>query len=70
MMDSITAVTVSSTYHIVIPKTICDALSIRPGQKMQVIQYQNRIELIPIRPIKATRGFLKGINTIIQREKS
>ena len=61
-------VTVSPKYQIVIPKVVRDALSIEPGQKVQVIQYLNRIELIPIRPMKSARGFLKGINTSIQRE--
>lgn len=61
-------VTVSPKYQIVIPKVIRDALSIQPGQKVQVLQYLNRIELIPIRSMKDARGFLKGIDTSIDRE--
>jgi len=61
-------VTVSSKYQVVIPRSIRKVLGIRPGQKVQVIQYENRIELIPLRPIKKTRGFLKGINTTVERE--
>jgi AbrB family looped-hinge helix DNA binding protein len=63
-----TLVSVSPKYQVVIPKAIREALDIQPGQKVQVIQYQNRIELIPIIPIKRARGFLKGIDTSVPRE--
>lgn len=62
------SVSVSPKFQIVIPKAIREALDIRPGQKVQVVQYQNRIELIPIIPIKRARGFLKGIDTTVARE--
>ena len=61
-------VTVSPKYQVVIPKEIRDALGLRPGQKMRVIEYDGRIEMIPDRDITELRGFLKGINTDIQRE--
>ena len=63
------SVTVSPKYQIVIPKTVREALHLRPGQKMQVIEYAGRVELIPERDIKELRGFLKGINTEFKREK-
>jgi AbrB family looped-hinge helix DNA binding protein len=62
-------VTVSPKYQVVIPKNIRDALKLRPGQKMRVIEYDGRIELIPDRDISELRGFLKGIDTSIEREK-
>ncbi len=62
-------VTVSPKYQVVIPKAIREALLLRPGQKMQVVGYDGRIELIPERDIKELRGFLKGINTEFKREK-
>ena len=62
------AVLVSPKYQVVIPRAVRDALRIRPGQRMQVIQYEDRIELIPIRPTHEMRGFLKGIDTPIERE--
>jgi len=62
-------VTVSPKYQVVIPKKIRDVLQLKPGQKMRVIEYDGRIELIPDRDIAELRGFLKGINTDIQREK-
>ncbi len=64
-----TAVTVSPKYQVVIPKEIRESLGIYSGQKIQVLTYRNRIELIPIRPMKKMRGFLKGINTKVRRDK-
>jgi len=61
-------VTVSPKFQVVIPRTVREALHLRPGQKMQVVQYEGRIELIPERDIKELRGFLKGINTEFERE--
>lgn len=61
-------VLVSPKFQVVIPRAIRKALSIQPGQKIQVLQYENRIELIPVRPIETMRGFLKGIDTTVDRE--
>jgi hypothetical protein len=43
-------------------------MGIVSGQKIQMIAYRNRIELIPIKPIAQMRGFLKGIDTEVIRE--
>jgi AbrB family looped-hinge helix DNA binding protein len=61
-------VTVSPKFQVVIPKEIRESLKLTPGQKIQALLYENRIELIPVRPIKKMRGFLKGIDTNIDRE--
>lgn len=61
-------VTVSPKFQIVIPRKVRQSLNLRPGQKMQVIEYDGRIELIPDRDISELRGFLKGINTDFERE--
>ena len=61
-------VLVSPKFQVVIPRAIREALNIRPGQKVQVIQYENRIELIPVRPTREMRGFLRGIDTTVDRE--
>ena len=41
---------------------------LEPGQKVQAIEYDNRVELIPVRPIAEMRGLLKGIDTTVERE--
>jgi AbrB family looped-hinge helix DNA binding protein len=65
---SMDAVIVSSKYQILIPKEIRESMGIVSGQKIQMIVYRNRIELIPIKPISQMRGFLKGIETEVARE--
>ncbi len=62
------AVTISPKYQVVIPKEIREKLGLSPGQKVEAIMYDNRIELIPVRPVKELRGFLKGIDTLVERE--
>jgi len=62
-------VILSPKYQVVIPKSVRNALNLRPGQKMQVIEYNGRIEFIPERDIAELRGFLKGINTEFEREE-
>jgi len=62
-------VTVSPKFQVVIPREVRESLSIKPGEKMQVINYADRIEFVLIRKIKDMRGFLKGINTTVVREK-
>lgn len=61
-------VTVSPKFQIVIPKRIRGKLGLFPGQKLQAILYGDRIELVPVRPIKEMRGFLKGIATTVEFE--
>ena len=63
------SVKVSPKFQVVIPKEIRESLRVLPGQRMQVIQYENRIELIPERDISELEGFLKGINTAFTREE-
>jgi AbrB family looped-hinge helix DNA binding protein len=61
-------VTISPKFQVVIPKAIREELGLLPGQMLQAIVYGERIELIPVRPITEMRGFLKGIETTIDRE--
>ena len=61
-------VTVSPKYQVVIPKKVRQALKITPGQKVRVVMYENRIQMIPILPMQEIRGFVKGIDTSIDRE--
>jgi AbrB family looped-hinge helix DNA binding protein len=61
-------VTISPKYQVVIPKTIRRKLGLSPGQKVQAIVYENRIELVPVRPVRKMRGFLKGIDSTVSRD--
>jgi AbrB family looped-hinge helix DNA binding protein len=68
MSSSITTVTVSSKFQVVIPKEIRKISGLKPGTKMTIIQYGNRIELIPIVAMKSLKGMFKGIDTKIERD--
>ena len=61
-------VTVSPKYQVVIPSRIRALLGVEPGQKVNVILYDNRIEMIPVRPVREARRFLRGIDTSVDRE--
>lgn len=63
-----TAVTVSPKFQVVIPLAVREQLHLEAGQKMQVIAYDNRIELIPLQPAAQLRGFLAGLDTAVERE--
>lgn len=63
-----TTVTISPKFQVVIPKEIREQLQLSPGQKVQAIVYEGRIELIPLRPTREMRGFLAGIDTEVERE--
>jgi AbrB family looped-hinge helix DNA binding protein len=60
--------TISPKFQVVIPQKVWQALELYPGQKVQVFAYNNRIELIPVRPISEARGLLAGMDTTIERE--
>ena len=62
-------VTVSPKYQVVIPSRIRKQLDMKPGQKVKMILYDNRIEMIPVKSMEEARGFLKGIDTTIEREQ-
>lgn len=63
------SVTLSPKFQVVIPRPIRDHLHLQPGQKMQVVEYRGRVELIPERDITELRGFVKGIPTHFERER-
>lgn len=62
------AVKISPKFQVVIPREVRERLHLVPGQRMQVLAYGNRIELIPEKDILEMRGFLKGIDTTVERE--
>lgn len=56
-------VTVSSKYQVVIPQKVREKMSLKPGQKIIVIEKDGVVHLIPEKPLKELRGFIKGITT-------
>jgi AbrB family looped-hinge helix DNA binding protein len=63
-------VTISSKYQIVIPRAIREKWNAKPGQKVRLIIYGNRLEVVPVRDIKKARGFLQGMSSDIEREEA
>ena len=61
-------VTVSTKFQIVIPREIRQSLNIVPGEVLQVFNYDGRLEFVRQQEIKKMRGFLKGIDTTIERD--
>ena len=68
MVRRMEQVKVSPKFQVVIPKPVRESLGITPGQRLQVVQYGDRIELVPVRDIGEMRGFLAGIDTRLERE--
>lgn len=61
-------VKLSPKFQVVIPKNVRLAMNLKPGQRIQVIPLENRIELVPERNLTELRGFLLGIDTGFERE--
>ena len=64
-----TVVTISARYQVVIPKDVREHLELTPGQRMQALPFKGRVELIPLEPIEAARGFVRGIDTDVPRDE-
>jgi AbrB family looped-hinge helix DNA binding protein len=62
------SVTISKKFQVVIPKKMRDSLNLKPGQKVQLVEYEGLIELVPIHEIKDLRGFVKDIDTQFEQE--
>lgn len=62
-------VTLSPKFQVVIPLAIREALHLTAGEKLRVLRYGDRVEFIPVRPVRQMRGFLRGMDTTIDREE-
>jgi AbrB family looped-hinge helix DNA binding protein len=67
MEGAMSTVTVSPKFQVVIPRQVREEFDIRPGEKVQVFVYEGRIELVPVRPLRRMRGFVRGIDTSVER---
>ena len=60
-------VRVSPKFQVVIPKAIREAMGLKPGQRLLLFRFENRIGMVPAEPIKKLRGFARGIDTSVAR---
>jgi AbrB family looped-hinge helix DNA binding protein len=62
-------VTVSSKFQVVIPVEVRDKMNLKPGQKVIMVEKDGVVHMIPEKPLKEMRGFVKGVNTENLREE-
>jgi AbrB family looped-hinge helix DNA binding protein len=62
-------VTVSPKYQVVIPLAVRERMHIRPGEQLEVISFDDRIEFVLIRPMREMKGFLKGLDPRFRRDE-
>lgn len=62
-------VKLSPKFQVVIPRDVRERLDLKPGQKIVVIEKGGVLHLIPQRPVKEMKGFVKGIDTSRLRDE-
>jgi len=62
-------VTLSNEYQLVIPEKIRESIGLKAGTTIEIMSYNNRIELIPVKPMRSLRGIFRGIDTTIIRDE-
>jgi len=60
-------VTLSLKFQVVISRALREALHLTRGEKLRVLRYGDRVEMIPVRSLQQKRGFLRGMDTTIER---
>ena len=61
--------TLSENFELRVPDDILQALSLTVGAEFRVIPYAGRLEFIPIRKASDLRGFVRGMDTTIERDE-
>ena len=56
-------VKLSPKFQVVIPRDVREKLDLKPGQKIVVIEKGGVLHLIPQKPMKEMKGFVKGMDT-------
>jgi len=69
VIRTMTTVTVSSKFQVVIPEDVRSRLKLQPGQKVIVIEKDGVVHMIPLKPVKETRGIARGITVQNVREE-
>ncbi len=54
---------VSKKYQVVIPKKLRLEAGIKPGDRMVAIVKNGILQYVPVRPLRATKGIIKGLDT-------
>jgi AbrB family looped-hinge helix DNA binding protein len=62
-------VVLSPKFQLVIPGRVREKMGLKSGEKLQVISFDDRIELVPVKRMRSTRGFLKGLDPSFTREE-
>jgi AbrB family looped-hinge helix DNA binding protein len=62
-------VKLSSKFQVVIPREVREKLNLKPGEEIVMIENAGIIHLVPQKPIKQMRGFVKGGDTQNIREE-
>lgn len=62
-------VKVSSKYHIIIPPELRKKLKIKPGDQFEIFPFDGVLEMVRIPKVGELRGFVKGIDTSVPRDK-
>ena len=63
------AATISSKYQVVIPRQVREQFGLKPGLKLVFIPYKKTLRVVVVQPIEEAEGFLKGMDTRIEREE-
>lgn len=61
-------VKLSPKFQVVIPKSIREALDLAPGQGIEMVVHEGRIVMVPLPAPEHMRGYLRGIETSVERE--
>ena len=62
-------VNIAPKFQVVIPRSVRERLNLTPGQQVQAIPYENRIEFMLLRPARELRGSLEGMSTDLVRDE-
>ena len=68
MRSRVAQAVVSTKYQVVIPEDVRKSMKVRPGEKFQVLNYDGRVQLIPLRSMSSMKGLLRGMNNRLPRE--
>ncbi len=56
-------VRVSKKYQVVIPEKLRLEAGIKPGDRMVAIVKNGILQYVPVRPLRTTKGIIKGLDT-------